>query len=153
MEWGVEEEFSIDLGNTFLVCATQISNYNYLACSSRETFIFSKGKIHNILDYVYSTVFYCEDLDLVFGVTAGIPSLEVFRPSAPRTMLASCNVRQSLVHQVFVSTMTRSVITVGSDIKVWQYAFNSRASIFELTQRAVMPSSTFCRGMNKVYFD
>ena len=153
MVWGVAFDFSVELGNTFLVCATRLSNDEFIACSANGTYVFGRGRIRTFLRSVYSAICYCEELELVFGVTAGIPQLEVFSPMAPKVVLVSIALSQALVQQIHVSHAANAIITVGSDIKVWSCDFKLKPANFRLELKGQMPGSRFCQGMNDVFFD
>lgn len=154
--WGVEREFTKELGKTFLFCSLALNDTDFIACSSHQTFLFSRYRIKFSIPVAYSAITYSPDLDIVFGVTIGIPCIHMFRPSIPtKPILKDFALGQTLIHQVLYIHSSQLLMTVGSEIKVWKVEkskFNV-GPLFSITNLSTIPSTTFCKGMNGVFVD
>lgn len=154
---GVQEEFSDDIGSSFLLCSCQISPTDFIVSSIQQTYYFSNSTIKHLLPISYTSIYYVAESDLIIGATSGIPSLHIFTSASPNQyLLQEFVLHQAIINQIFCSPSSNILITVGNkEIKVWDfYPVKKIKSTFNLTLRATLPSSPLCsNGMNLISVD
>jgi hypothetical protein len=153
IQWGAQLECCHELGSMFLVCACRISETEYIASSSRETFVFDRSRVRSRHSYVFNALAHCPTCDLVFGVSSGITYLHTFQPESPNQIISCIALGQHFVNQIEVCPLTQSLITAGNTIRVWTYQYTRPQMGFRMRLRSEFPTTSFCSGFQSIFVD
>ena len=155
LKWGLNLEYSEEIGNSNLVCSCAFSKTNYLISSNKTSFLINNQQIQYSIPTAFSALYYASKEEIVIGSSVGIPSLHIFTPTVPpQFILRDFLLHQSTIHQVYCSFSSKIIITVGNDIKVWNVDISKTARRqYKLTLRSTLKGSQFCNGLNKVYIN
>ncbi|OHT15491.1 hypothetical protein TRFO_02798 [Tritrichomonas foetus] len=155
LRWGIKEEFSEEIGNSILLCACPTSQNSVVCSSHHRTFVIKNSQIHFSLPIAFSAIFYIPSEDLVIASTVGIPCLQIFASANPaQFLLQEFMLHQPVVHQIYCSLDSNILVTIGAEIKVWDFKMIKGSTVnFEIKLRSHFKGSPLCNGMNLVKVD
>ena len=157
IKWGLQEEFSEEVGNSYLLCSCTVSSTDFLTCSSNQLFLYSRNQIKYSIPVSFSAIYYVPEYEFLIGATTGIPTLRIFSIINPTNIyLREFLLHQTLISQIYCSLSSNILITVGGkDIKIWKINMTKTSTYkFEISQISSLPGSPLCsNGMNLIYVD
>lgn len=158
ISFGAEIDQTMEFPGSRPTYITQISKDKYLSPTMRQVYLFSKGKQPESFPYLFSTVEYLDECNLLIGIQAGAPLMTILngKKGFP-TILKDYHIESSSVNQVIYSKSTDTLILVGFSLtflhfKVTKNRYADNPGI-EISLRKTFPISEIPPPGFRVYHD
>jgi len=156
--WGAEKLFSVVLGKQFVQNVVPIGHNLFIACSQKNTFLFSNKGISKTLKTTFTCFLYIYEHDLVCAVKTGSSTLCAFSPLDPDSLLLEdFQLNQDIVYQMHFSSLSNMLITVGANIKVWRFSLDKQSvfsiPVFYIAHFTTIKPSDLSNNAKTIVFD
>ncbi|OHT16428.1 hypothetical protein TRFO_02684 [Tritrichomonas foetus] len=159
--WGLHMYFQIDYGNNLCFNFLPLNNYEYLSITFNHIARLEKTIVEESAPYQISAATYIKYLDLIVGILSTNGEFIVFRRNdLNHPFHTKIRTGQIGVFHVLFSEQSKSIITVGQDIRVWNFEylhpevkFLSNESEIIITLRTVIETSPDSSMLNAPSFD
>lgn len=119
--FGFVEEFRRNYPFTKLHSTVMINENEYLVCSNRCMIHNTRFKNPKEYPYVFTVCEYFPALDMIIGISGGVPRIIVLVNRAGFPQIADVRIESGLVQQVYYNRSKNVLITAGSGIEIYDF--------------------------------